>query len=775
MNPKTTVGLVVALIIALVGVWWAQSDSTTDEPKPDAGPQPLFDISITAVTGFEVKSGSASACSFKKKDQQWEMISPISGPAEQGTVSGDVSVIANLKYVTAYDKSVPDRPTEEMTSLGSPRRIVKLTDTDEKSYVLKIGARQKLSTKTYVQKQGDDTIYLVDVDLNKSLRRSLAGYRGKRVSQFNTATATRIEILGEQNYSLVKKDLKWTIETPLKARADQAAVSTLLQAVAGMTVSSFVDDGPASLRPYGLAPARLVVAVTTQKKTPKKIEGPPTTAPTTPQYDVETRTVRVAFGGSAEKTVFAKLDDPDSPAVFQVADDILKKVGLPLADLRDKKIVDIRMPRIQRVKLTRGGGSIELVKQGAEWKISSGAAGETSDVAEFAAVIDLLKAIGELKALGFEDTELPSFGLEAPRAVLEISAEGEVAPVRLLVGSLTPSKTSAYIKSQGEDFIAAVSADSAAALTVDLVAFLSREILQFDRAQASSLEIVRAGITRTVQRAGSTWRFASPVQGAGEATAVNNILSDLSNLRGRRVVALASQAASFGLDKPAVKVTTTVQPPAAPTPTTTGPAASQPTSDAADGGAESTTAEPNPQPAFHTVLLSRHDGKVYAMRSGGATICEVDGKVLDDLEAELLDTRVLSLEPSQGRRVSFLGETTFAFEKQGDQWTLEGEASFQTDPAKITEVMTALSSLRAKHYAVYLGADLSQYGLDRPKTVISIETDDGQKASLLISARGPADGGRYACVSAKNDRVFVIKAEDLAKLQKKAGDFQKAG
>jgi len=771
MNPKTTIGLVVTLVLALVGLWWAQSDSTTEQTKPDTGPRPLFDVSVAAVTGYEVKSGSASACAFEKKDQQWQMVSPISGPAEQGTVNADVSVIANLKYTTAYDKSDPDRPTNEMTALASPRRVVKLTDKDGKSHVLKIGARQKLSTKTYVQKEGDDTVYLVDADLNKSLRRTLADYRGKHVSQFNAVEATRIEIRGEQNYSLVKKDRKWTIETPLKARADQAAVSRLLQAVSSMTVSSFVDDAPKTLRPYGLDPAKLVVAITTEKKTPKKIEGPPTTAPAKPEYDVATRTIRVAFGGSAEKTVFAKLDDPDSPAVFEVADDILKRVGLPLTELRDKRIVDIQTPRAQRIKLTRSGRSIELVKQGAEWKITSGAQGAASDVAEFAAVDDLLKAVSGLKALGFENTELPGFGLASPRAILEISAEGEVAPVKLLVGNLTPSKTSAYIKNENEGFIAAVSADSADALTVDLVAFLSREIQRFDRSQASSLEIVQSGITRTVQRVGSTWRFASPVQGATEATAVTNILSDLSNLRGRRVVALAAQAASFGLDKPAVKVTTTVQPPPKPAPTTTGPAASQPTTDAA----ETSTAEPNPQPTFYTVLLSRHDGKVYAMKSGGTTICEVDGKVLDDLEAELLDTRVMPLESSQARRVSFSGTTTFVFDKQGDQWTLEGEASFQTDPVKITDLLAALSGLRAKRYAVYLGADLSQYGLDHPETVISVETNDGQKRSLLISAKGPAEGGRYACVSAKKDRVFVIKAEDLAKLQKKPGDFRKTG
>ena len=762
MNPKTTVGLVIALVIAVVGVWWAQSDSATDAPEPNTGPRPLFDMSAMAVTGFEVKSGSASGCSFKKQDEKWEMTSPIRGPGEQGTISSDVSTIANLKYVTAFGTSDPDRPIDEMTSLGSPQCVVKLTDRDDKSYVLKIGARQKLSTKTYVQKEGDDAIYLVDVDLNKRLHRSLSDYRGKQVSQYNAAEATRIEILGEQNYSLVKNDRKWTIETPLKARADQAAVGKLLQAVSGMTVSSFVDDGPKTLRPYGLDPARLVVAVTTEKKTPKKVEGPPASGPAEPEYDVTTRTIRVAFGGSAEKTVFAKLDDPDSPAVFQVADDVLTKVGLPLGDLRDKKIADIQTAQAQRITVTRGGNSIELVKEGTDWKIASSMKGVTSDVAEFAAVDDLLKAIGQLKALGFEDTELPTFGLESPHAVLEVSAEGKLSPVRLLVGGLTPSKTGAYIKNQGEDFIAAVSADSAASLAVDLVSFLSREVQRFDRSQASSLEVLRGGTTRTVQRVGSTWRFASPVQGAAEATAVGNILSDLSNLRGRRVVALASEAASYGLDIPAVRVTTTVQPPAKPAPTTT-------------SAPENKPVEPSPQPTFHTVLVSRHGDKVYAMKSGGATICEVDGKVLDDLEAELLDTRVLSLQPSQGRRLSVSGETKFVFSKEGDQWTLEGESSFQTDPAKLTEIMTALSNLRAKYYTTYLGADLSQYGLDRPETVINVESDDGETASLLISAQGPADGGRYACVSAVNDRVFVIKAEDLPKLQKKPGDFHKAG
>lgn len=742
MNPKTTIGLVLALLLAVGGVWWAQSSSKPEETDEKSGPESLFELSSSDIVGFEVKAGSASTCVFVKEDNQWRMTAPISGPSQHGTVDGDVSRIIDLKYVDAFPKDDADRPTDDMSSLNNPLKIVKLTDKDEKSYVLKIGSRQKLSDKTYVQKEGDDTIYLVDNDLNRSMRRDLNDYRGKRISQFNTAEAVRVEVSGSRNYILAKQDRNWTIDSPIKARAEITPVNMLLGSVANLSVVNFVDDTPKTLRPYGLNVPRLTVAITTEKKTPKPIEPieGPTSQPIKPEYDIESGTVRVAFGATVDDKVFAKLEDPLSTAVFQVNKSDLDKISPPLKELRDKNVANIQANRAQKINLTSGLDSVELVKEGANWKIASGIEGMSSNDAELAAVDDLLKGISDLKAIGFEDAASPNHGFESPRAVVEVSQTGQVEPVKLLIGGLTPSKTSAYIKNEREDFVALVPADKAKALTVKPIMFLNRELLKFPLASASKLEIVRSARSCTVQRENNVWQFTAPVRGNAALPAVSNIISDLSNLRGRRVVAKAAEAAQYGLDNPVVKVMVTVE---------------------------------SDSPTVHTVLVTRRGGKVYAMTADGATICEVDAKVLTDLEAELLETKVLSLEPSQGNRLAFSGENTFAFKKTGDTWELEGEPSFQTDPTKITQVLETLRDLRALRFVSYSGADLSQYGLDMPEITITSETSEGDSSILKISSKGQ-DDDRYASISTADDRVFVIKPADLTKLQKKVTDFQKA-
>jgi hypothetical protein len=762
MNPKTTIGLVIALLLAVLGIWWIQSPSKPDGPEDLPGPKKLLDVRAGDVTAFEVKTGSASAFSFAKTDGDWTMTAPISGPAEQGTVSGEVGRFAGLEYVKAIPKDDPDRPTDAMTSLADPLKIVKLTDAGGKSNVLKIGKQQTLSKRRYVQKEGDETIFLVAIDLSAELRRGLADYRSKIVSNFKSNEAVRVEVQGDVSYTLVKEGARWTVETPFKARADATAVNKLLGGMERLRAEGFVEGEPANLRPFGLESPRLVVTVTTERRTPRPVEGPPAPQPAPPQYDVETKVSSVAFGGTAEDKVFAKLAAADSRGVFQVPESVLANIRLPLDELRDKRIATLQPNRARQIKIVVGSDAVELSKRGDDWTIVAGADDAAPKVAEFAAVDDLLKAVGNMKAIGFEEGQSPSFGFDAPRASVEITAEGRLEPVKLLLGGLTPSKTGAYLRNEGEGFTAVVKVADAEALAAGPIAYLGRDLLTFTSSRASRIEIVRDGKTSTTERTDGLWRLTAPVDGETEGATVKSILSDLSNLRGRRVVARADDAAQFGLTGPsAIKVTITVEPPPAP--------ATQPASGPAD-------TPPLAAPTAHTVIAARHAGKAYAMRSGGATICEVDGKVLDDLEAELLVARVLSIEPSQVDRLAFSGASSFAFAKANDEWTLSGEASFKTDAAKIDAVLNALRDLRATRYAAYRDADLSRFGLDAANVfVIEVSTGQARRMTLRLSATGPGGGDRYACLASNTGRVFVIKSEDAAKIEKKVIDFQKAG
>src|SRR5438093_7188329 len=113
MNPKTTIGLLVALVVALVGLWWAESSSQKSEEKVAAGPKPLFDPALGEISEFEwVQSGSPPLKFVLQKDK-WQLTAPVSGPTEHYVVNNDVTKIKDLKYAKAYSKSDPDRPTDE--------------------------------------------------------------------------------------------------------------------------------------------------------------------------------------------------------------------------------------------------------------------------------------------------------------------------------------------------------------------------------------------------------------------------------------------------------------------------------------------------------------------------------------------------------------------------------------------------------------------------------------------------------------------------------------
>jgi hypothetical protein len=507
MNAKTTIALVIALAIAVVGLWWAQSSKVEQKPSPEsAEAKKLLDPPLGELRGFEIKTGAEPALVFELRDGKWWMTAPADWPGDDAIVNGEAAKIKDLKYLKAYAKSDSERPGNDQTSLENPPRIVKLTDKDGKSYVIKIGACQALSKRTYVQREGSDTIYLVDGDMAADLKKGLAEYRSKRIAEFNQADAARIDVTGDRQYTLVKTEGKWTVDAPVKGRADAAKVGNMLRALSGLSLQKFVEDAPKSLRPYGLETPRFRVSVTVETKTPKPPASQPASAPAAPEFDVKTKTIRVAFGGAVEKEVFARLDDNGKPAVFTLTEDSTNQAVPVLDELRDKKVSTVQTGRVQRITVISGGDAVQLAKVNGMWQMTSGTTGEAPSPADFAAVDDFLKALRDLTATGFEPTELPTFGFAAPRATIELMLEGQLEPERLVVGGLTPSKTGAYIRNEREGFVAVVKAESGDALAVRSTSFMNRELMKFSAGMASKIDLTRGGERYEVTREQGEWR-----------------------------------------------------------------------------------------------------------------------------------------------------------------------------------------------------------------------------------------------------------------------------
>lgn len=760
MNSKTTIGLVIALLIATGAIWWAsrgENDATATLGSTE--PKALFDKPIEDPVGFETVKG-ADAFVFEKVGDVWRMKSPLKSPAQSSTVASDVSRIAGLKYAKSFPASDPERPSDKQTSLANPVRVVKLTGKDGRSQVIKIGSMQALATKTYVQKEGDDTIYLVDGDLAADFNRRLVDYRGTRIVDAPVTELVKMEATGAAAWSLSKTDNVWTLEAPIKGRADQAKASALAGTVANLAAQTFVEDVPQSLRVYGLDSPAMTLTATIEKKTPRPPPTPPASMPTEPEFDTQTRVVKVRIGGTADDKVFAQLKDPENPAVFQIPKATYTQLAVTLSDLRDKRITDASTPKAQKISISREGRKTDLVKNAGRWEIAS-ATGGTPQPADLTAVDDLLKAVGGLSALGFEQNLEPAFGLSSPRAEIELTVEGRTMPAKVAIGGLTPSKTGVYVRSLDEDFIAVVAADSVEPLLAGPEAFLSRDLLTFVRDRAAKLEITAGGVARTLENKGGIWNFTAPLTGIADPSAVSTFMTALSNLRGRKVIAAATDAGSHGLTgSDALRVSVWVNPPPKPQPTT---------------ATETQPVEPPDPPVKHTVVLAKSaDNKVVAMLEGGQTIAEVDAKVFDDLSAELFNTRAVVLQSDKVTGVTIGGTNNLAFTKDGAKWQLGGEASFPVDPAKMTMFIDAIRDLKAKRFVKYAGANLTEYGLDKPALSVAVQSD-AEPFELLVSDRGPSEDTRFATSSAGRDRVFVIAKEDFDKLNKQAKDFQSGG
>jgi hypothetical protein len=770
MNQKTTYFILAAALIAAVGVWVAtprgEEKQTTAKSTE---PHKLLDPAPKEITAVEIDVPGKASMAFARIDGKWRMTAPIKTPAQGSTVDSAVNQVRDLAYVAAFKPGDSDRPTEELTGLGKPARV-KLTDADGKAWIVKLGNDVPAARQTYVQREGDEAIYIAQGEVRRSLEKPLNEFRDMRIADFPVNEAVRIESLGEEHFVLAKSGENWTIESPVRGRADKNAVEGLLRSLNQLYTPGFVEDEPKNLNIFGLVKPSAKVIVTCEKKVPRPSTQTASTQPAEPEIETQTYTIVLAVGAKlpGEKR-FARLESAETPSVFQATDASLQNILQPLANLREKAVARIDTNRVSRIVLSGPDGSVELAKSGGVWEFASAPpAGIASKAAEFAAVDDLLKAIRDLSATGFEraDDSLADYGFSSPRASVQLTVEGTPAPIKLLVGKPTPSETGVYVKNEGEDTIAVIKSDSADALAVGPLSFVSRDMLRFDRSRASRLELTRGGQMVALDAKDGAWRFASPIDAAADSGAVSNVLADLSTLRARKVVGTRAQAAEFGLAQPQISVNLVVDPPPPPPPPTTTEAA------------ETQPAEtPRPPPEVFTLVASKKDGKAYVMVGGSDTICEVDPRVFDNLDAELLDRRLVPSAISNVTAVTITpdGSTPFTFERSGDNWSLVGEASFPVDPTKVTTLVQALNDLKAQRFASYKADDLAAFGLDKPHRAVTLKTADGSTVELLISSKGPVGdttGQRFAML-AGSGRIAIITKDDAAKFDGDVKSFQR--
>jgi hypothetical protein len=301
--------------------------------------------------------------------------------------------------------------------------------------------------------------------------------------------------------------------------------------------------------------------------------------------------------------------------------------------------------------------------------------------------------------------------------------------------------------------------------------YLKREIPPFTTAMGdvskdvTKLTLDRNGETyemeKEVKDSAVTWKFLQPSDLKGQLASksvLDGILHKLNNqLSVTRVAAEKPSAEDldkkYGLKSPRTKATVYV------------------------------TKEDKSEPVEYLFgSETEHKLGVYTKLGKGELVYVVAKDALTTLDAELQDTRILTLDPAAITGLKLVGWkkqniTPYTLELERDAagtWTVKTPASFPLDASKVTALDQALATLTAQRLIRKGSPAADDKMFDVANNALEIEVRvKGEAGPHKLIVGAPADKGGYFAKLDKPARVFVLAEEPWKKMLENQSYFAK--
>jgi len=751
MKPKTAIALIVVLLAVLAIIIVRHTDILHPPVEPAETDRNIWPEALGDAKELTIQPAEGAKLRFVKAGDDWRIAEPIDAKASSLPVSRIVDPLKSLLYERAFTPEAQGAGGADLTGLDRPRWTVTLVDDPGASHVLEIGRPVPLSggRKTYVRTPGDERTYVVDVDFADRLDKPLKDYRDKTVWELAKDRVVKIRLEGRRTVELLRREGRWSVVKPILAPADQAAAEKLVGKLASLTADEFVEDSPAGLQPYGLAPGseRLLASVFLADEKE---------AATKPAEPTESHTL--ALGAKTKEQVYAKLGD--EPGVFLLPASLLEDLQPALIDLRDRRVLPTEAADVLRVDLELPGGSVELARKQDAWRMVRPFEGRAADDA----VNDLLDKVGELKAESFRDkaTEQEGFALASPRAKIVIHQAGKEDKRVLLIGATSPSGEMTFVKRASSDTVAVVKTADVQPLLGGPAAYWDTSLLKLpEGAKIVSVTVKRAGVTYKLGRDGDAWKLTSPLEAGTDADNVNKILDHLSLLQATKIDALDKTVPDkYAKAGKVVEVSFS---------TTSAPAESRPSAESAPASGPAT----KPVLPTYSVRIASIGGKSFAWLIGQtpAAVGEFEASLYEAFaSAELRDRTVWKVDPANVEAIHIAsGAKTLTLRRDGENWTSPDDRYVKIDAEKIKTFLDDLKDVKAERFVTHRGPHAKKFGLDASRVVVRLTPAEGEPLRLAVSTRGEA-GMLYAAAEAPG--VFLLKAEAADKLTKTLKDFK---
>ena len=767
---------------------------------------------------------------------EWRMVSPFEARATAWQVNGIVRRIKQLKYKLRFAADAPGAVTAAQAGLEPPSSTVTLADEDGKTVTVEVG-RKYADNQTYVRLRGQGDVYAVSGSLDNLLKKRAVEYRDPQVFKFDKKHAKRLEITdrpedGEPvTYVLARSDGGWTFEAPVKAGTVADKIGSAVSALANLRVTGWVEADADNLSMFGLDQSSLIVRATIEEppeptdEQPEEAEdedqepaepeeGEPEPEAEPPQPPVVRELViyvsRRSPIGEATKVYVRKEGEQ---AVGTISKTVADRLRPNLTEWRDMRLTRVEVTEADRIDLATPQGEGSFVKTQGKWVDESTGAG-----VDAAAVTELLNQIAELKARNFveigEQGE-EAFGLDAPQATIRLNVPGEPEAQRYVVAGYTDPqrRRMVYVRHNQGEQVAKIRVADVDRMIRDPGEYRDRTVFdlkpdRFERVVITRVDELTGGpFTFALAKVDDRLQITEPVPVRTSDEQVTKLTTALAALKATKVMPEASRS-EYGLDAPPVTCQITYQPPemtryveaAEPAAESSADQAEEqvPTEDSLadtpegeEPAEEASPAEPEPatpaatmkleaetyQPPAetYTLLIASHQGKVYVVREDRDTIYQVAQRMLNLLQAEYHHPAIFDFEESQvvGVAVTNSDGTTHEFAKVDGQWKYSPEPDLPIDPKRVTDLLLRLKDLETERFISFAVTDPGEYGLDRPRASVTVETDAGELCLAISEKICDADPGkrRYATLGGTGE-VFLVSQDTIERFEVDLEEFE---
>jgi hypothetical protein len=467
MNPKTTAVLfaVAAALAAFVFFYEIEGEQARVEAK--AAENRLFpNVEQSQIGSISIRIAEAPEIRLERSDSRWQILAPMSFPADAFAADGVASAITQLMSVSEIEDPQP----LEAYGLRANGTVVRFT-VGEVERVLLLGNATPIDSNSYASIEGDSQVFTVASYQLSSFKKTAEELRDKKIMDFDPATVRRASIRWPGAVVVVERDdAGWKMLEPVEARSDADAIDGLLMNLSLLRSIAFVDH-PGSDEETGLAPPQFEVEV----ELAADAEG------STP------RLARIAVGGvdagGTQRFVRGAVDP-----LYLISQESLDGFPRRVVEYRDRRLAEFAAEAAQRIELGFHSASGETVAirmnlEEGGWTTDAGPVSpERIDV-----LVDVLSDLraDDILAEAFGPAELEAMKLDPPNTVLQVYADGDSSESLAEIHLGVSFGDGITARVAGRDTVYRIDAAVAEALPVDLDDFRERFVVQPDPTEAT--------------------------------------------------------------------------------------------------------------------------------------------------------------------------------------------------------------------------------------------------------------------------------------------------